>query len=459
MARALRSLLSAPDAWPRALAVLSVCLPCVVAMPAPVAAAGRDATSCAAPAWPLWQDFQARFIQADGRVLDASTPQRHTSSEGQSYGMFFALVAGDQAVFDRLWKWTEANLAGGDIGKRLPAWFWGQAPDGAWRVLDANAAADADLWLAYDLLEAGRLWGRKDYSASGQALLARIEAEETARLPGLGHMLLPGPMGFDLPGGIWRLNASYLPPPVLRRLAGAGNRALWQEIARNTPAVYAAGVDTGYVADWTAYVAPTAASTSSTPSTAPAAPGAKRAAPAAATPAIAPGAAPAAQAARPTGAAGRFATDPVKGDVGSYDAIRAYMWAGVTPDDDPLAMPLRAAARGMAAATAALGYPPESVRTATGVAAGTGPFGFSAALLPYLQATRRADLLEAQRARVQTLLAQARAHADAAHTQAPYYDYVLTLFGLGWSEGRYRFHITGIVQPSWETSCRRVSAP
>ncbi|OZI21149.1 endo-1,4-D-glucanase [Bordetella genomosp. 9] len=428
-ARARRPASRAP-AWRRTLAVLSVWLPCVAgaagagsaATAAATTGTGASPASCVAAPWPLWQDFQARFIQPDGRVLDASTPQRHSSSEGQSYGMFFALVAGDQATFDRLWTWTEANLAGGDIGKRLPAWFWGLAPDGGWRVLDANSAADADLWIAYDLLEAARLWGRKDYADRAHALLARIEAEETVELPGLGRMLLPGPKGFALPGNIWRLNASYLPPPVLRRLANAGNRALWQEIARNTPAVYAGGQDTGYVADWVAYMAPrTSASGASTP--------------------------------------GRFATDPVKGDIGSYDAIRTYMWAGLTPDEDPLAMPLRAATQGLAAATATLGYPPESVRTATGVTDGTGPFGFSAALLPYLQATRRDDLLQKQRARVQTLLAQAREKADATGVQAPYYDYVLTLFGLGWSEGRYRFHPTGTVQPSWETSCRRASAP
>lgn len=402
--------LLAPGAWRRACAVLALCVPWTA-----------GAATCEAQPWPLWEDFQARFIQPDGRVLDASTPQRHTSSEGQSYGMFFALVAGDQPTFDRLWQWTEANLAGGDIGKRLPAWFWGHAPDGTWRVLDANAASDADLWLAYDLLEAGRLWGRKDYAARGQALLARIEKEEIADLPGLGKMLLPGPMGFVLPGGITRLNASYLPPPVLRRLATAGQAAVWHDVARNTPAVYAAGLDTGYVPDWVAYVAP-AASAAKAPH-------------------------------------GRFATDPVKGDVGSYDAIRAYLWAGVTPDDDALASPLRQATRGLATATAVLGYPPESVRTATGVAEGTGQFGFSAALLPYLQATNRADLLAAQRARVLALLEQARAKADATGSQAPYYDYVLTLFGLGWSEGRYRFRTAGTVQPSWEKSCRRVSAP
>jgi endoglucanase len=387
----------------------------------PWVAAGA-AAMCDAAKWPLWEDFQAHFIQPDGRVLDASTAQQHTSSEGQSYGMFFALVAGDEAAFDHLWKWTEANLAGGDVSKRLPAWFWGKAADGTWRVLDANAASDADLWLAYDLLEAGRLWGRQAYTASGQKLLARIEGEEVAQLPGLGKMLLPGPMGFTLPGGVWRLNASYLPPPVLRRLAAESKGGPWTEIARNTPAVYAAGLDTGYVADWVAYVA-----------------------------------------APPSGGkpahGGRFATDPVKGDVGSYDAIRAYMWAGITPDEDPVAAPLREATRGLAAAAATLGYPPESVRTATGVTAGTGPFGFSAALLPYLQATHSKDLLASQRTRVQTLLQQARAKADATGAQPPYYDYVLTLFGLGWSEGRYRFRAAGTVQPSWENSCPRASAP
>ena len=52
-------------------------------------------SDCAPDAWPLWRAFTTRFIQPDGRVLDASTPQRHSSSEGQSYGMFFALLVND----------------------------------------------------------------------------------------------------------------------------------------------------------------------------------------------------------------------------------------------------------------------------------------------------------------------------------------------------------------------------
>ena len=40
--------------------------------------------------------------------------------------MFFALVANDRARFDKLLSWTEANLAGGDLTQRLPAWSWGK---------------------------------------------------------------------------------------------------------------------------------------------------------------------------------------------------------------------------------------------------------------------------------------------------------------------------------------------
>ena len=49
--------------------------------------ASQAASQCAVSEWPLWHSFTQHFIQPDGRVLDASTPQLHSSSEGQSYGM------------------------------------------------------------------------------------------------------------------------------------------------------------------------------------------------------------------------------------------------------------------------------------------------------------------------------------------------------------------------------------
>ena len=42
-----------------------------------------------------------------GRVIDLSQEDKRSTSEGQAYAMFFALVANDQAMFDRLLGWTK----------------------------------------------------------------------------------------------------------------------------------------------------------------------------------------------------------------------------------------------------------------------------------------------------------------------------------------------------------------
>ena len=119
--------------------------------------------------WAAYRTFVERFVQADGRVIDYSTPTQQTTSEGQSYGMFFALVANDRATFDRLLDWTRANLAGNQFDAqnvRLPSWQWGKKPDGSFGVLDPNSASDSDLWIAYDLLQAGRLWNEASLHAT-----------------------------------------------------------------------------------------------------------------------------------------------------------------------------------------------------------------------------------------------------------------------------------------------------
>ncbi|OVZ57748.1 endo-1,4-D-glucanase [Pigmentiphaga sp. NML080357] len=369
--------------------------------------AAASAASCPPIAWPLWQDFQRRFMQADGRVIDPSVPQQHSTSEGQSYAMFFALVANDPAAFERAWRWSVDNLAQGDAAGRLPAWQWGRREDGTWGLLDANAASDADLWFAYALAEAARLWKRPDYARDARALLARIAADEVAELPGLGKMLLPGPAGFELAGPLWRLNPSYLPLPVLRRLAQFDQGGPWRAIAANTVKMVEAVSPKGFVADWVAYQAP-------------------------------------------AGAPPAFAPDPEKGAVGSYDAIRNYLWAGMTAPADAAARPMLRTLSGMEGAIAE-GVPPESVDAATGAVKGQGPVGFSAALLPYLAARGAKEELERQRARVR---AQLPAAPHAPPEQAPrYYDYVLGLFGTGWDEQRYRFLSAGTLKLSWEKAC------
>ncbi|MFX6250500.1 hypothetical protein ABTF88_21320, partial [Acinetobacter baumannii] len=51
--------------------------------------------------------------------------------------------------------------------------------------------------------------------------------------------------------------------------------------------------------------------------------------------------------------------DPAKGELGSYDAIRVYLWAGMTSPRDPQAAPLLAALDGMRQRIVATGIAPE----------------------------------------------------------------------------------------------------
>jgi endoglucanase len=383
-----------------------------LALLAPAIAAGK---SCESPAWPLWQTYATRFVQADGRVLESSLENNHSTSEGQSYGMLFALIGNDQPRFDKLWRWTSANLAGSAIATRLPGWLWGQGTDGQWRLQDANSAADADLWIAYALLEAARLWHRPDYHQDALHLMATIEAQLVVKLPGLGPMVLPGPQGFVQPDALWRLNPSYLPLPLLRRLAKEAPAGPWQAIANNTATMIGQSSHHGFIADWVGYRGTSAQS-------------------------------------------GAFVSDPIHGDTGSYDAIRVYLWLGMSDNSEPLAALLLKRLDGMARSTVATGAPPETVQVLHGSVQGQSPFGFRAALIPYLEAKGLPGLADQQRRRVELALHEALARPDADAGAPRYYNFMLSLFALGWADKHYRFREDGTLKLSWETACTRTTA-
>jgi endoglucanase len=85
---------------------------------------------------------------------------------------------------------------------------------------------------------------------------------------------------------------------------------------------------------------------------------------------------------------------------------------------------------------------PEKVNTLTGTREGTGNYGFEAALVPYLQAQGETDRAKA--------LAAALPTPEQQRAAPPrYYEQVLSLFALGWYEGRYRFAADGQLRPSW----------
>lgn len=361
--------------------------------------AAPAASSCAAPAWPRWQQFKRDFISPDGRVIDVGSADSRTVSEGQSYGLFFALVANDRAAFDTILRWTEDNLAQGDLTAHLPAWLWGRSDSGQWGVLDANASSDADLWIAYALLEAGRAWHERSYTARGAVLARRVLDEETASVPGLGLTLLPGPAGFHPAPDVWRVNPSYSPPQLIR---GIGTRlpddARWTRLLSSTGQVLIDTAPHGFSPDWALYRAKHG-----------------------------------------------FAPDTQTQAESAYNAIRVYLWAGMLDPRDPLATALLTRFAPFAGFIAAHGAPPEKVDTTSGsVGANMGNAGFSAAAVPFLDARGETSLADAQIARVEQL---------DRDTPPGYYTSALSLFGLGWRDGHYRFAADGTLNLRWSSPC------
>jgi endo-1,4-beta-D-glucanase Y len=377
-------------------ATVWVCLAAAAALPLARAAASP------AERWPLWEGYAASFLDSRGRVVD---PQRgdRTTSEGQSYGLFFALVANDRDRFDRLLNWTANNLAEGDLGTRLPSWLWGRDPAGQWKVLDPNSAADADLWIAYTLCEAGRLWHQPQYGLLGRRIAALIAAQEVVDLPGFGEMLLPGGVGFHPTPENWLLNPSYLPLPLFIRLAAVDPEGPWLGIAGRIPRLLAKSARRGFAMDWVNY----SARDGFQPAT------------------------------MPEGSA-------VAG--GSYDAIRVYLWAGLSdPETTGRAETLDAVA-GMANYLVTHGIPPERIDSAGMNVGGNAPVGFSAALLPYLRGmgTKSAQTIQAAR-----VAAQLDPATNLYGRPPAYYDENLALFGLGGMQHMFAFGRNGELQLRW----------
>ncbi|MBW9333883.1 cellulose synthase complex periplasmic endoglucanase BcsZ [Herbaspirillum aquaticum] len=375
------------------------------------ASASAAPSDCGQADWPAWQAWASAHVQPDGRVLHSSLLPNHTTSEGQSYNLLLSLIANDAQRFEQIWSWTRDNMMAADAANRLPGWLWGQGADGKWQLQDANSASDADLWIAYALLEAARLWKRPTYRSDALRLLDSIEARLVVDLPGLGKMVLPGPQGFSQRNQAWTLNPSYLPLPLLRRLHKERPKGPWQQIAGNTVRMIQATSPKGYVADWVGYKMSSVS-------------------------------------------AGQFMVDPAKGELGSYDAIRVYLWAGMTSPRDPDAAALLAALDGMRQAILATGAVPEKVKVTTGAAEGQAPFGFGAAMLPYLQAKGEAKLAALWQARATQQLESGLAQ-PATQPEILYYNVMLGLFGIGWAQQRYQFRDDGTLNLSWEKSCAR----
>lgn len=355
-------------------ALLAALLP-GAALAETAAAAEPSVQVSTAQSWPMYQQF-LELNCVNGRIIDYSDPREITTSEGQSYAMFFALTAGDQKTFEALHQFNEQKLL---QPTGLYAWLYGKKEDGTLGVLDDNDAADSDLFIAYNLLEAGRLWQREDYRERGLELCRAIK-QLAVKVDNLGTVLLPGLQGFDKrEDGYITLNPSYYPYFLLTRLALED--ADFAELNQSHLRALLRAAPSGVVPDWANF-----------------------------------------------NLRGQFM--PSTEDTGAYNAIRVYLFSGMILMNDPIYSLLRTHFAPMINAVSAQKAAPSEVAAHALTLNEMGPYYLTAAFMPYLRSDKTAALLRAE-------LYQQGLIKDR------YYGNVLSLFALGFDEGRYYFDLNG----------------
>ncbi|GAB6184376.1 glycosyl hydrolase family 8 [Thermodesulfovibrio hydrogeniphilus] len=178
----------------------------------------------------FWLSFKKEFISSDGRIIDYHNNQI-SHSEGQGYGMLFALEFNDLETFEKVWRWTKDNL---QVRKndKLFAWQWGKRPNGEWNVIDYNNATDGDILIAFALLKASEKFNRIDYKNEAFSILSDIKKHLYINFSGM-HLLLPGYYGFYSEKTI-TVNPSYFIFPAFELFALLDERDFWEKIIESS---------------------------------------------------------------------------------------------------------------------------------------------------------------------------------------------------------------------------------
>jgi len=348
--------------------------------------------------WQSWQVFKNHFVSQDGRVIDLGSEGSITTSEGQSYALFFALIANDKAAFDSVLNWTQEHLSEGDLSTRLPAWKWGLNKNSVGGILDSNPASDSDLWIAYSLSQAAILWDDRRYSILAAVLAQRIIREETAYITGLGLSLLPAPAGFEFDNERYKLNPSYSPLFIYQQFKKLYPHSPWHQLHEGSAKLILDTAKQGVSPDWVMFDSNRG-----------------------------------------------FYYDRKTTDIGNYNAIRVYLWASMMAKDAPYKQELLTKFTPFIESIKKRGYVPLNTYSQSGKSDKRGPLGFNAALLPLLAEQGNDELVMA---------IQQKLMIDKSFTQTRYYDSVLNLFGESAVNKRFKITADGTLQPTWSTECR-----
>lgn len=190
-----------------------------------------------------WSFYKSEYIR-QGRVVRPKNDY-DTVSEGQAYAMLRALWMNDKETFDKVYRWTEANLSRLEkFDDNLLAWQYGMTDNGGQAVIDWTPATDADLDYALALFFAEIKWQRgpefdlPPYHVKARHIAGDLQEHAVIRLPNDELVLLP-----------WNretlnrekheqesilVNPSYFSPGHYAVFASITGDARWMELREDT---------------------------------------------------------------------------------------------------------------------------------------------------------------------------------------------------------------------------------
>ena len=197
----------------------------------------------------LWASYKAKFLSADGRIVDEAGGRNVSHSEGQGYGLLLAALHNDPAAFDQMYAWTNANLY--VRGDDLAAWRW--TPGDTPHVADQNNATDGDILIAWALAEAAKRFDRPDYLERARRISHLVAWSLTYPAP-FGLALSPGKLGFGPKDGKDGpvVNPSYWVYPAFTAFQSVTPDVDWAQLAAGGRALLtkARFGKAGLPADW-----------------------------------------------------------------------------------------------------------------------------------------------------------------------------------------------------------------
>ncbi len=171
-----------------------------------------------------WDQYKARFVTAEGAVIDTQGDKKVSHSEGQSYGLLFALAYNDRSTFEKIYNWTKKNLKNKENG----LFYWAYRHDQKNKISDKNNASDGDLVIAMSLLRASERWGIRSYKIDSEHIANNILFATVTKYAGF-EVMLPGENGFYYNSSII-LNPSYFVFPAFGAIYNHTHISAWKAL-------------------------------------------------------------------------------------------------------------------------------------------------------------------------------------------------------------------------------------